>query len=151
MRHLTPEQAEQVGWYCDKDGFVEYVDDVVDYLRTAVDYPLDREKPSRLRKMISRGRKDLPDARFMGTSLLAGIPPNELIEDWDPDKVTDINRELHNAIHVFVNQYKIQPSKTISGDLTRLVRLILEAASLLDDPERKSEIPRNIVRAALRK
>ncbi|MGD8604821.1 MAG: hypothetical protein PVF49_09660 [Anaerolineales bacterium] len=70
----------------------------------------------------------------MATQILTGLPAEELVDHWHPSKVPDVNRELHNAVRLFVGVYGIQPTKTKHGDLARLVRLILVAADMLDDP-----------------
>jgi len=52
-------------------------------------------------------------------------------------------------VYAFVAEYGVTPSKTMHGDLARLVGLILQAAGLLDDPS-NSSTPQNIIRAALK-
>lgn len=154
MKYLTRAQVAHISWYEDLDdyaedwaiGLAEYIDEVIGYLHTAMDSPPERAKPYRIKQQIAAGNQP-SDAWFMATQLITGLSADRLAEQWHPSKVPDINRELHNAVRVLVAEYCITPSRTKDGDLARLVALILNAAGLLDDDN--SEIPRNIVRAAL--
>lgn len=101
MKHLTPAQVERVEWFSDVPGFAEYVDDVIGYLHTAREYPPERLKAYKIRQEILAGRQ-VPDAWFNATQILTGAPAETLIEHWNPSKVPNVNRELHNAIRFFV-------------------------------------------------